>query len=88
MDRFKGPQQQIGDVVTVAACTNGDVFAATTIHGTDGKNWGIFSLNREHSDWTLIPREEKWGHLLGCDGTHLVAYTDFNNISWLETAAH
>ncbi len=86
VNRFKGPQQQMGDVIDAAACTNGDVFVTTTIHGTNGANWGIFSLNRERSDWTLIPREEKWGHLLGCDGTHLVAYTDFNNISWLETA--
>ncbi|MGH9735235.1 MAG: hypothetical protein ACRD8A_11675 [Candidatus Acidiferrales bacterium] len=83
-NRFKGPQHYIGDVITMAACPNGNVFAATK----NGKDWGIFSFNRERGDWTFIPRQEKWGLLLGCDGTRLVSVTDFSKISWLQPAAN
>jgi hypothetical protein len=84
VNRLKGPQHEIGDVITVAACTDGNVFAATN----KGADWGIFSLNRERGDWTFTPRQEKWGLLLGCDGTRLVSITDVTNISWLETAGN
>ncbi len=80
--RLKGPQNPRG-VFTLAACPNGNVFAASK----KGTEWGIFSLNREQSDWTFSPRQEKWGVLLGCDDTSLVSITDFSKISWLETAA-
>lgn len=80
--RFKGPEHH--GVFTLAACNNGSVFAASK----NGTNWGIFSLNREQGAWTFTPRQEKWGDLLGCDGTRLVSITDFSKISWLETAAH
>src|SRR5215469_137302 len=83
MHRFEGPQDHHG-VTTLAACTNGNVFVASN-KGTD---WGIFSLNREQGDWTFAPKQEKWGELLGCDGTSLVAITDFDKISWLETAGN
>jgi len=82
VNRFKGPQHEIGDVITVAGCANGNAFAASK----SGTNWGIFFLNRERGDWTFTPRHEKWGDLLGCDGTSLVAITDFDKISWLEAA--
>ncbi|HKS66321.1 MAG TPA: hypothetical protein VJR26_03725 [Candidatus Acidoferrales bacterium] len=84
VNRFKGPPYQVGEVISLAACQNGNVFAATK----NAKNWGVFSLRRERGDWTFIPREQKWGLLLGCDGTHLVSITDFNNISWLETSGN
>jgi hypothetical protein len=85
VNRFKGPEQEIGAVISAAACTNGNVFVTSQING---KNWGIFSLDRERGDWTLTPREEKSGLLLGCDGTRPVAITGFSNVVWLEAAAH
>jgi hypothetical protein len=88
LNRFKTPEHRIADLIDVAACRNGDVFATTSIIGSGGAHWGIFSLNRERGDWTLSTREEKWGRLFGCDGTQLVAMTDFHNISWLDTAGN
>lgn len=54
----------------------------------NGKEWGIFSLNRERGEWTFTSTKRKWGHLLGGDGTRLVAITDIDKISWLEPAAN
>lgn len=83
VNRFRGPQHQ-DTVITVAACTNGNVFAASK----NGKDWGIFSLNREQGDWIFTPGHEKWGVLLGCNATSPVSITDSSNISWLEAPAH
>lgn len=71
-----------------AACRNGKVFATASIIGNGGAQWGIFSLDRDRGDWTLSTREEKWGRLLGCDGTDLVTVTDFQTFSWLNTVAN
>ena len=81
--RLKGPQNPLG-VFTLAACSNGNVFAASR----NVTEWGIFSLNRGQGDWTFTPGQEKWGELLGCDGTSLVSISDFSNISWLETTGN
>jgi hypothetical protein len=81
--RLKGPQNPRG-VFTLAACPNGNVFAASK-KGTDG---GVFSLDRGQADWSFAPRQEKWGELLGCDGTSLVSISDFDKISWLDTAGN
>jgi hypothetical protein len=81
--RFNGPQNPLG-VFTLAACPNGNVFAASK-KGTD---WGIFSLNREQGGWTFAPGQAKWGEILGCDGTSLVSISDFDRISWLTTAGN
>lgn len=82
--QFKGPQHSLGDVITLAACSNGNVFAGSR-NATD---WGIFSLNRQRGDWTFTPGQEKWGLLLGCDGTSAVSITGPSTISWLETAGN
>lgn len=85
VNRFKAPEHRIADPIDVAACRNGNVFVTTSIIGNGGTHWGIFLLNRERGEWTLSTREEKWGAMLGCDGTDLVTYTDFKTISWLNT---
>jgi hypothetical protein len=86
LNRFKAAPNSRDDVITVAACDDGSVFAAT--QGANHQNFGIFVLDRQQGDWTLIPRKERWGDLLGCDGTQLVAVTasDFRTIRWLQPA--
>lgn len=84
--RFKSAPHPQHDLVQVAACENGNLFASTRIiRGERQTNWGIFTLDRERGTWSLIPRNERWGMLLGCDGTRLATATDFKAVSWLET---
>jgi hypothetical protein len=86
INRFKAAPHPEHDIIHVAVCDDGGVFATTRIlRGVDQTNWGIFTLDRQRGEWSLIPRNEKWGKLFGCDGTRLVSTTDFKTISWLQT---
>jgi hypothetical protein len=89
INRFKSAPHPEHDMTDVAVCGDGGVFASTKIRDNSGQqtHWGIFALNRERREWILIPRNERWGVLFGCDGTRLASTTDFQTISWLETRA-
>jgi hypothetical protein len=85
VSRFKTAPHQTDDVINVVLCDNGGLFASTQIpRGEDKTNFGIFSLDRQRSEWSLVPRNEQWGMLYGCDGTRLASTTDFRTVSWLE----
>lgn len=76
------------DIAFVAACQDGSLFASTLTRSSgQPRHWGIFRLDPQQNEWRLIPRNEKWGRLLGCDGTRLVTTTDNKTLSWLETKA-
>ena len=87
INRFKSAPHPEPDIADVAVCDGGGVFASTQIRDNSGSQigWGVFALDRERGEWTLIPRGEKWAVLYGCDGTRLATTTDFRTISWLET---
>jgi hypothetical protein len=76
------------DLVTVALCDDGGVFASTRLVNSahQQKGWGILTLDRQGGDWRFILRNEKGGMLLGCDGTVLARTTSPSTISWLATA--
>ncbi len=87
IERFKSAPHPEYDLTFVAVCADGGVFASTRITSEGHQtNWGIFTLDRQRREWSLIPRNEKWGRLLGCDGTQLATTTDHKTISWLEPA--
>jgi len=88
IERFKSAPHPEHDLTFVAVCGDGGVFASTRItsEGHHQTNWGIFTLDRQRREWSLIPRNERWGRLLGCDGTGLATTTDHKTISWLEPA--
>jgi hypothetical protein len=88
INRYETAPHQKQDVISVALCDDGGLFAATRILGgvdQDQTNWGIFTFDRQRSEWSLIQRNEKWGMLFGCDGTRLATATDFKTISWLQS---
>jgi hypothetical protein len=86
VSRFKSAQHPEHDTTYVALCDDGSLFASTAIiRGDQQTNWGIFTLDRQHGEWNLIPRNERWGILFGCDGTRLATATDFKTISWLQS---
>jgi hypothetical protein len=84
ISRFPTAPHNREDVITVALCEGGGLFASTKIARGEQRNWGIFALNRERGDWTLIPRNEQWGMLFGCDGTRIASSTDSGTIAWLK----
>lgn len=85
INRFKAAPHPDYDLINVAVCDDGGVFATTRIlHGVEQTNWGIFTLDRQRGEWSLTPRNERWGILFGCDGTRLATATDFKTISWLQ----
>lgn len=86
ISRLKTAPHTKHDLTHVALCDDGSLFASTRMISGDGHqtNWGIFTLDRERGEWLLIPRNERWGILFGCDGTRLASTTDFHTISWLE----
>jgi len=87
IEQFESAPHPEPDIVFVAVCADGGLFATTRIvSGRQQTNWGIFALDRQRREWSLIPRNEKWGRLLGCDGTRLATTTDHKTISWLEPA--
>lgn len=89
INRFKTAPHPEHDLTDVAVCDDGSIFASTKMFDNSGSqaHWGIFRLDRQRGEWTLIPRNERWGVLFGCDGTRLASTTDFKTISWLETNA-
>jgi hypothetical protein len=88
-NRFKSAPHPEHDLIHVALCDDGSLFASTRItRGEQQTNWGIFALDRQRGEWSLIPRNESWGILFGCDGTRLAAATDFKTISWLQPSAN
>lgn len=89
INRVKSAPHPEHDLTHVAVCDDGGIFASTRISDNSGgqAHWGIFRLNPQRGEWTLIPRNERWGVLFGCDGTRLASTTDFKTISWLETKA-
>lgn len=89
INRFKSAPHPEHDLTHVAVCDDGGIFASATMWDNSGTqtHWGIFRLDRQRGEWTLIPRNERWGVLFGCDGTRLASTTDFKTISWLETKA-
>jgi len=85
--RLKSAPHPEHDVSRVAVCDDGSLFASTMIRSQEHPTqWGIFALDPQRSEWTLIPREQK-GSLLGCDGTRLAITTDYQTISWLQSTA-
>jgi hypothetical protein len=88
--RFKSAPHPKNDLIYVALCGDGGLFASTQIYGVGGNQtkWGIFSLDRQRGEWTFIPRNERWGMLFGCDGARVATATDFQTISWLDTSNH
>jgi hypothetical protein len=84
ISRFLTAPHSQEDVITVALCEGGGLFASTKIVRGEERNWGIFTLNRQRGDWTLVPRNEQWGMLFGCDGTRIASSTDSSTVSWLE----
>jgi hypothetical protein len=82
--QLKDVRHERGDIISAASCADGEVFVAISTSG-EPKKLEIFSLDRQRGEWTLIPRNEHWGDLLGCDGTRLAALLDFSKVSWLET---
>ena|ERR1700683_2767580 len=88
INQFNSAPHPEHDITRVTACEDGSVFASTLIRSAGRQTqWGIFRLDRQRGDWSLIPRNEKWGNLLGCDGRRLATTTDLNTITWLEPAA-
>lgn len=87
INRFKSAPHPGPDIARVAVCGDGGLFASTRIKDNSGSQigWGVFTLDRQRGEWTLVPRGEKWGILYGCDGTRLATTTDLKTISWLET---
>jgi hypothetical protein len=82
---FKSAPHPEHDLVFVAACDDGSLFATTRVQSAGGQvNWGIFTFDRQRSEWSLIPRNERWGWLYACDGTRLVTTTDYKTISWFQ----
>jgi hypothetical protein len=88
INRFKSAPHPKNDLIYVALCGDGGLFASIQIYGGEGNqtNWGIFTLDRQRGEWTFIPRNGRWGMLFGCDGTRLASATDFQTISWLDTS--
>jgi len=83
--RFKSAPHPDHDLTFVAACDDSSVFATTRIRSAGGQtDWGIFTFDRQRAEWNLIPRNERWGWLYGCDGTRLVTTTDYKTIWWLQ----
>jgi hypothetical protein len=89
IDRLKSAPHPKEDITYVAVCSDGSLFASTRTGASDGHQtaWGIFTLDRQRGEWSLISRNEKWGMLFGCDGTRLASATDLKTISWLAPAA-
>jgi hypothetical protein len=86
INRFESAPHSEHDVTHVAVCDDGGLFVGDSRpngpHQT--ASWGIYTLDRQRGEWSLIPRNEKWGVLFGCDGTRLATTTDFRAISWLQ----
>jgi hypothetical protein len=89
INRFKSAPHPEHDLTFVAVCDDGGLFASTQMRDAGGRqtSWGIFTFDRQRGEWSLIPRNEKWGMLFGCDGTRLATATDFKTISWLAPTA-
>lgn len=69
----------------IALCDDGNLFVSSGYRRPTGeKGWGIYVLVRDRGIWTFGPRSEKWGTLLGCDGTKVVSMTDVATVAWLE----
>jgi hypothetical protein len=87
VSRFKSAPHPEHDTTYVALCDDGNLYASTAILREDHQqtNWGIFTLDRQRGEWSLIKREERWGILFGCDGARLATATDFKTISWLQS---
>lgn len=90
INRFKSAPHPEHDLTHVAVCDDGRIFASTTMWDNSGTqtHWGIFALDQQRGEWTLVPKNERWGVLFGCDGTRLASTTDFKTISWLDTKAN
>jgi hypothetical protein len=87
INRFRTVHHDPSNLITVALCEDGSVFASTGImRDVEQTNWGILTLNRQQSDWTLLPRKEQSGMLFGCDGERIASSTDSSTVSWLEPA--
>ncbi|HEY2461066.1 MAG TPA: hypothetical protein VGI16_09665 [Candidatus Acidoferrum sp.] len=85
--QFKSAPHPESDLTFAAVCGDDSVFVTTQIRSVGQENrWGIFTLDRKRREWSLAPRNEKWGRLLGCDGTRLATTTDYKTIAWLEPA--
>ena len=69
----------------LALCDDGGVFVSTQSNASTG--WKISALDRTRGVWTSIPRNERWGLLLGCDGASLAITTNGSSITWLEPRA-
>jgi hypothetical protein len=87
INQVKTADHRKNDLVTVALCDDGGVFASTQIMGDYHQiGWGIFTLDRQRGEWTYIRRDERWGVLLGCEGTTLASKTSGSTISWLDSS--
>jgi hypothetical protein len=86
VNRFKSAPHPDNDLTFGAVCDDGGLFVGDSRpngpHQT--ASWGIYTLDRQRGEWSLIPRDEKWGMLFGCDGTRLATTTDFRTMSWLQ----
>jgi hypothetical protein len=89
LSQVKTADHPKNDLVTVALCDDGGVFASTRIVGDNHQQtgWGIFTLDRQRGEWSYTRRDERWGMLLGCEGTTLASKTSRSTISWLDTSA-
>jgi hypothetical protein len=91
ISRLKIPDHLQDEITHVALCDDGSVFVGSSINENPTRkqkaSWRIFALDRNRGEWRLIPRDESWGSLYGCDGTRLATTTNFRTISWLEPSS-
>jgi hypothetical protein len=88
LSRLKTADHLQYELTHVALCDNGSLFVGSSINENPTQKqkagWRIFALDRNRGEWSIIPRDERWGSLYGCDGTQIASTTNFRTISWLE----
>ena len=91
ISRLKTADRLQNEITHVALCNDGSLFVSSSINENPTQkqkaSWRIFALDRNRGEWSIIPRDERWGSLYGCDGTRLASTTNFRTISWLELSA-
>ena len=81
--RIQTPGFANDQIVSLAVCDDSSHLGVATLQNETTKaSWGIFTVNRDKSDWEYTPRKEREVSLYGCDGRRIANRADYKTVSW------